>query len=265
MELPKPGSQELHHLVSNGVAREIYRVLYENQSIPLGIHQIRELIAPGSGIQQHLDRRLRSLDPYFVINRGRVGIETTYALSERREKALEAQGGISKTLRAWVLRDKRCVQCGRTPEEEQVKLHVDHKIPQRWGGTNDKENLQALCSDCNEGKKDYYSSFDSEAPAILAAFTHEEVHRRIGEALKAGYPKKLRGDLLERVASAKQYQEDWQKRLRELRLLGWKIKASRQNEQGRAVAYYQLEEPAPAWPDGDIRAAIRKMEKKRGY
>jgi hypothetical protein len=168
-------------------------------------------------------------------------------------------------VRAWVLRDQRCVQCGRTPAEDHVKLHVDHKIPQAWGGTNDPDNLQALCSECNEGKKDYYASFDNQAPVILKAFTYDEVHVRIGEALKAAYPEKLRGDLLERVASAKQFQEDWQKRLRELRLLGWNIKPKRQSEQGRTVTYYQLMEPAPPWPDGSVRQALRSVERKRGY
>lgn len=265
MKLPRPDSAEFRKLVSNSVSREIYRVLYKNRGTALGIHQIRDLLGPSVGVQQHLDRRLRSLDPYFEIKRGRAGQATTYTLLRRRPKSLEAAGRISKQLRAYVLRNQRCEQCGRTPGGDAVRLHVDHKIPQRWGGTNDPENLQALCSECNEGKKDYYATFDNEAPAILKAFTYDEPHVRIGEALKAAYPKKLRGDLLERVASAKQYQEDWQRRLRQLRLLGWKIKASRQSEQGRAVPYYELLAKPPPWPKGSVVAAIRAIEKKRGY
>jgi 5-methylcytosine-specific restriction endonuclease McrA len=265
VELPKPGTQELADLITNGVTREIYRVLFEHRGTPLTIHEIREELGPSVGVQQHLDRRLRDIDPYFNIERSRLGTGTAYNLLSRREKALRAEGGVSKKLRAWVFRDQRCAQCGRTPTEDGVKLHVDHKVPQSWGGTNDRENLQALCSECNEGKRDYYSSIADEAPEILEAFNHGEVHRRLGEALKAAYPGMLRGDLLERVANAKSYQEDWQKRLRELRLLGFRIKASRQNERGRAVAYYRLEEPAPPWPDGKIRSAIRAIEKERGY
>lgn len=264
LRLPAPNSPGLQQLISNGVTREIYRVLYEKRGEPVGIHKIRELIG-SLGVQQHLDRRLRDLDPFFKIDRGREGRETTYELIERRDLGASSGGNITKRLRAWVLRDQRCAQCGRTPTDDGVKLHVDHKIPQRWGGSNDPENLQALCSECNEGKKDYYATFDIEIPAILTAFTYDEPHMRIGEALKAAYPKWLRGDLLERVACAKQYQEDWQKRLRELRLLGWKIKPDRRDEQGRSVAYYRLEEPAPAWPSGSVRAAIRKVEKSRGY
>jgi hypothetical protein len=65
------------------------------------------------------------------------------------------------------------------------------------------------------------------------------------------------------VANAKQYQEDWQKRLRELRLLGWKIKSSRQKKkEGRVVAYYALQEAKP-WPAGSIAAEIRLTERAR--
>jgi hypothetical protein len=188
----------------------------------------------------------------------------TYTLVSKRDQPRRATGGISKTLRAWVLRDQRCAQCGRTPEEDGVKLHVDHKVPQDWGGTNARENLQALCSECNEGKKNYYASLGGETVTeVLAAANYSEPHRRIGEALKAAYPNPLRGDLLERIASAKQYQEDWQKRLRELRVLGWEIGWEQKWEQGRRVTYYVLKKNPPPWPSGSIRAAIRNVERDR--
>ena len=264
MALPGPDSTRLASLVGNEVARGIYRVLYENRAKPLSIHEIRARLKLKAGVQQHLDRRLRQLDPFFEIERGRRGRDATYRLIREREAPLAPQGKISKTLRAWVLRDQRCAQCGRTPTEDGIRLHVDHKIPQTWGGTNDPENLQALCSECNEGKKDYFSSLGEQASReILAAANHDEPHVRIGEALKAAYPKRVRGDVLERIASAKQYQEDWQKRLRELRVLRWKIDWKRQNEQGRAVVYYFLTEPPPPWPDGSVRAEIRRRERER--
>lgn len=136
---------------------------------------------------------------------------------------------------------------------------MDHKIPKEWGGTDDVGNLQALCSECNEGKKHYYATFDRYAKQIREAISHEEPHRRIGELLKAFDGEPVRNDLLERVANARQYQEDWQKRLRELRLLGWKIKASRRKEGDRVVSYYELLEAKP-WPAGSIAAEIRRHE-----
>jgi hypothetical protein len=53
-------------------------------------------------------------------------------------------------------RDKyRCVKCGKAPSVSHgVELEVDHIRPIAKGGVNDIENLQTLCKDCNQGKKD---------------------------------------------------------------------------------------------------------------
>jgi 5-methylcytosine-specific restriction endonuclease McrA len=48
----------------------------------------------------------------------------------------------------------KCVLCGRTPEEDGVKLHVDHIIPISKGGKTEYDNLRTLCQDCNLGKSD---------------------------------------------------------------------------------------------------------------
>ena len=59
---------------------------------------------------------------------------------------------ISASVRVSVLnRDKyKCVFCGRS--SKQVYLEVDHIIPFSKGGSNDINNLQTLCFDCNRGK-----------------------------------------------------------------------------------------------------------------
>ena len=45
-----------------------------------------------------------------------------------------------------------CQYCGRTPEQDEVVLNVDHTISVKNGGTNDIENLVTSCWDCNIGK-----------------------------------------------------------------------------------------------------------------
>jgi len=45
-----------------------------------------------------------------------------------------------------------CQYCGRKPPE--VKLQIDHKIPQSKEKNNTNENLITACSDCNLGKGD---------------------------------------------------------------------------------------------------------------
>ena len=45
-----------------------------------------------------------------------------------------------------------CVMCGRSGRG--VKLEVDHIIPASKDGTDDFNNLQTLCFECNRGKRD---------------------------------------------------------------------------------------------------------------
>lgn len=67
----------------------------------------------------------------FVLPRGTVTLRTRYEVLKR---------------------DKfRCKICGRS-ETDGVKLHVDHKISLADGGTDEIENLQTLCEECNLGK-----------------------------------------------------------------------------------------------------------------
>jgi len=48
-----------------------------------------------------------------------------------------------------------CKYCGRSPmKNENVILHVDHKIPKTNGGTNELSNLITACAECNLGKSD---------------------------------------------------------------------------------------------------------------
>jgi 5-methylcytosine-specific restriction endonuclease McrA len=245
-------------------AREIYRLLWDNQDRSFTMREIREELAE-IGTQEQLDRRRRELNRYFEIAHVRTGVETGYQLIGVKPRSAEADAGISERDRAAVLRHGRCAMCGRTPLDDRVKLQVDHKIPQEWGGSNALENLQPLCEECNRGKKNLFTSYDEFAAEIRAAIAHESVHVRIGELLKAFGDERVRSDILGMVASPPgDYQEDWQKRLRELRVLGWEIEPSRRKEDGRSVAYYRLKKWKP-WPDGDVRQEIRRRERERGY
>jgi hypothetical protein len=75
---------------------------------------------------------------------------------KKRAKTANART-ISLSVRLKVLnRDNfRCVFCGKSPATDLgTKLHIDHIKPFSQGGSNEIDNLQTLCVECNLGKSD---------------------------------------------------------------------------------------------------------------
>jgi 5-methylcytosine-specific restriction endonuclease McrA len=208
------------------------------------------------------DRRVRDLRAYFKVPAKRIDGEYRYILegcAENRGK--DARKGISGAVRARVLASQRCAMCGRTPIEHNVVLVVDHKVPKHWGGSDDVDNLQPLCEECNAGKKAYFATYDSYGDKIRQAAAHPEPHGRIGELLKAFHKDEVPAELIELVASMQQYQEDWRRRLRELRCLGWRYESIKRKESSsnRMRVWYRLTHWEP-WPQGSIAAEIRRRD-----
>ncbi|MGO4859659.1 HNH endonuclease [Arthrobacter sp. 2MCAF14] len=212
------------------------------------------------------DRRVRGLrDVYgIVVPCLWIGGAQRYVLQGLRPPGDPRRRAISGKLRARVLLSQRCAQCGKTPTQDFVKLEVDHKLPLTWGGDNDVDNLQPLCQECNNGKRDYFASLDEHSDKIRAAAAWLEPHKRIGEALKAFAEagEAAPSQILEVIASTHQHQDDWQKRLRELKELGWNHRVQYRYENGRRRSYYELTAWSP-WPDGDVAAHIRRLERLR--
>jgi 5-methylcytosine-specific restriction endonuclease McrA len=218
--------------------------------------------------QTYLDKRMRELPRWFKIKKTRavasVGNKrqsvVVYAYDGERETITD-EGQISQKLQYEVIHAAhgRCQECGKTIDKHGITLVVDHKKPRDWGGTNDRENLQALCEGCNGGKKAYFSSLDKEM--MKSVMAHDSVHVRIGEMLKAvGVGNRTSPALLEAVAN----QEDWHKRLRELRypVIGWKIaKVAYKAESGRKKVDYVLRSYQP-WPDNPT-ATVGQFERDR--
>jgi len=262
VDLPTPDSEELMSLLGSTSHQILYGFLYRRRSHPPTMNEMRAFAADILGEDQtHLDRRVRELRRFFDVELAKDGRESRYLLVGRSATSPDATG-ISLRRRAEVLRAGRCAMCGRTAAEHAVVLVVDHKIPQSWGGSNEPENLQALCEDCNAGKRDYFQTYDHAAEKIRVAVNYDEPQRRIGELLLAFDGGWVRTDLLAIVASAKEYQEDWQRRLRDLRFLGWEIASKRSYDEGARVwTYYKVVTPAP-WPES-IRKAITEEEARR--
>ncbi|GAA3811319.1 HNH endonuclease [Amycolatopsis tucumanensis] len=260
--LPPPDSPELAILPTES-HRLLYGYLYLRRDDPPTMREIRAYMTEELGeAPAQTDRRVRDLRDHFDVPAVRSGTEHRYELvGWSKVKKDGSRRGFSNRVRAEVLAPQRCAQCGRRPLEHGVVLVVDHKVPREWGGTDDIDNLQPLCEECNAGKKAFYATYDEYAEEIAAASMHPEPHGRIGELLKA-----FRGDwapssLIGVVASMQQYQEDWQKRLRELRLLGWTISSKRAKDPitGRVNTWYRAEHWEP-WPPGSIRAEVARRD-----
>ena len=263
--LPLPDSAELVELGITGNHRIIYDYLYERRDFPPTMQELRKHVRNETGKNdEQLDRRKRDLHKTFRIESIR------WADKQHRHQLLgwaniinPNSHIISKRIRFQVLQSGRCIKCGRRAETDDIRLVVDHVIPQRWGGGNAIENLQPLCEDCNAGKKDYDGSFDEHADRIREAVNFDEPHRRIAMLLIAFEGAWVPSELIGAVASAKQFQEDWQKRLRELRYLDWEIDSHREGKRGQRVqTYYRASKMTPL-PDGSISEITRRTEKKR--
>ena len=120
---------------------------------------------------------------------------------------------ISQKTRYFVLQrgQFRCRACGTGPEDG-VKLVVDHIVPVDWGGKNDFENLQALCTDCNQGKQAWVADLPPET--MREVFQESTVERRI-EALFDQLAGQDVPSLLIQPASGNAL--DWQRALRRIR------------------------------------------------
>lgn len=238
-----------------GMMAKIAEVLRQNPD-GLTAGEIREKLGIAANEQSQLDRRRRELRKWYNLIEIPGGKYPRYQLGEK-VLTFHKPGNISSRLRAEVLHAARqkCQMCGQTVLEDGVKLQVDHKIPQDWGGLSDPENLWALCEACNHGKKNFFSSQSDGTKSVLK---HKSIHVRIGELLKLNFGVWVPAQLIDFVAN----QDDWKKRTRELRYLGWKIETKRERQpNGRVRSFYRVTHYTE-WPDNPSQW-LQNYEKER--
>ncbi len=226
----------------------------------LSINEIRDRLNLTTE-QQELGRRMRELVAAGNVTRLTERKPTRYVFKQAISTvpATPVQR-VSTTQRARILwrAQNRCEMCGRTVAVDGITLHIDHKIPQSWGGSSEDDNLWALCSTCNEGKRNFFATIHD--PRVQQAMLDPRVHVRLGELLKTFEGEPVPAQYMELVAYT---HDDWQKRLRELRELGWQYHFTKQqDETGRVRVYFILDHWEP-WPD-DPAAAIRAVERQKG-
>lgn len=256
--LPQPESEQLATTIASPAARSLYGLLFRRRdgSPPTKL-EAGYFLSAGSWPDTDLAAALEELRSFFTIDavrdeRGDVRLRLTGWASPPE---FVDEPFISGRLRAEVLAPQRCAQCGKTPLEDGVKLDVGLVLPTVWGGLPDLENLQPFCEQCLDDRRQYHDVYAAHAAKIRQAATYAEPQVRLGEFLRVFGGEWVRSDLLAAVASAREYQEDWQRRLRELRDLDWDYESERRYNEGHRVrVYYRLTQTAP-WPI-DIRAVI---------
>lgn len=110
---------------------------------------------------------------------------------------------VSKRLRYEILRrdNHACRYCGAKASE--VKLTVDHVVPQSLGGSDDPDNLAAACTACNGGK----AASNPDAPLVKDVSADA---LRWAAAIKAAAEDML-SDLDRRDLARAEFDEAWSK------------------------------------------------------
>ena len=72
-----------------------------------------------------------------------------------------------------------CQMCGRNVKDDHIKIHIDHIVPLSWGGETVIENLQCLCKDCNEGKKNWEAGENPDLMMEISKSTNTEDRLRL--------------------------------------------------------------------------------------
>ncbi|MFF8484519.1 HNH endonuclease [Streptomyces antibioticus] len=264
-DLPAPDSPEITALLPEAVHRRLYSFLYARSCNPPTMREVRAHLAQEMNeAPSQTDRRLRDLYDVFEFSKPRRGRDTLYKITAvKSAHARKSARQIDRKKRAQVLAPGRCAKCGRSPLSHGVVLVVDHILPRNWGGDEEIENLQPLCEECNSGMKDHYSDFDPYANEIRQAALHPEPQGRIGNLLKAFRGEWVPSELISVIASMGDYQDDWTRRLRDLRDLGWDIpqpKKQKNPTTGRVEVWYRAASWQP-WPQGTIREELSRRKR----
>lgn len=150
----------------------------------------------------------------------------------------------------------RCSMCGRSAEKHGAVLIAVHSVSREPERSNASENPRVICAECSAGSEGCLEL--QEPPWMGAVIAHKSVHMRLGETLKAFKGEPVPAATLEFVAN----QDDWKKRVRELRYLGWDIATfNRKLPSGRVSSFYRLNSSQPWVPDPT--GTIRQYERER--
>ncbi|HEX8598197.1 MAG TPA: HNH endonuclease signature motif containing protein [Chloroflexia bacterium] len=178
-------------------ARDKIRAFFESRvGQVVTTHEIAEI----AGIKDY-PRRIRELrnEEGMQISsyRDRVDLKPDEYVLETLQLLPAIARNISEKTRAEILERNgfTCQMCGAGAGDpdpynplRKVRLVIDHRIPISQGGTDDPDNLQAVCNNCNAGRANIYMPSE-DAKGLLARIRRSprNVRREVYEALKRSF------------------------------------------------------------------------------
>lgn len=145
--------------------------------------RIRELRdEEGMQIRSHVDLHTLKPGEYMLVSLERLPAIGRSISARLRNEILERNGFT-------------CQRCGATAGDpnplnpsRKVRLHIDHLVPISQGGTDDKDNLQAVCSTCNQGRANVQApSEDARNLVARIRRSPRNVQREVYEMLKRSF------------------------------------------------------------------------------
>jgi hypothetical protein len=100
--------------------------------------------------QTHLDRRIKELDKWFIIEKSEIAQEDLREMRQNRNKELTSQ-----ILRARVLYAARgrCQRCGKRIQVDNITLVVELKNKSDRTDIDEREDYWAICEECCAGNR----------------------------------------------------------------------------------------------------------------
>jgi len=148
------------HAIARGARAKLRAYFLAHLGLVLGSDELR-LVAGNISEWARRIRELRSEEGYLILTHNdRADLKPGEYLLETAKPQPAFARGVSKETRAFVL-DRNgfsCQMCGAVAGEahpydptRKTRLHIGHVLDKSLGGSDDANNLKAICSVCNEG------------------------------------------------------------------------------------------------------------------
>ena len=196
-------------MAREGAKKIILRYLKEhvNEEVP---RKVLDDLVDHVGGWERSARTLRDDGYELIVNRSNNTYRLTSAEPVNEPRTNRAING---KLRAMIIvRDNStCQMCGKTVEKDGIRIQIDHIVPFTWGGQTVAENLQCLCSECNEGKKNWVEGENPELMKKISAATSTNERLKLYFEFYANQP--IAVDRLSTIAKTR----EWTRQLRYIR------------------------------------------------